>query len=139
MIPDRFDYARAQSVDHAIDLLASGPEDTKLLAGGQSLLPLMKLRLATPAMVVDVGGLSELSYVRDSGEHVAIGALTPHCEVAANSLLRRDAPLVAAAAAQVGDPQVRHRGTLGGSLCHADPAADLGGVLLAHEGVAVVR
>lgn len=139
MIPAPFAYARVESVDHAVALLGEHGDEAKLLAGGHSLLPLMKLRLATPSVIVDVGRLSDLSYVRDAGDHVAIGALTRHRDVETSELVRREAPLLAAAAAQVGDPQVRHRGTLGGSIAHGDPASDLPAVVLAMRGAVVAR
>ena len=139
MIPAAFAYARADSVDEAIALLAEHGDDAKLLAGGHSLLPLMKLRLATPSVLVDVGRLDDHSYVRDDGETLAIGGLTRHHDVQHDAVLREHAPLLAAAAGEVGDPQVRHRGTLGGSLAHGDPASDLPAVVLALRGSIVVR
>jgi aerobic carbon-monoxide dehydrogenase medium subunit len=139
VIPAAFAYARAGSVDEAVALLAEHGDDAKVLAGGHSLLPLMKLRLATPSVLVDVGRLTELSYVRDAGDHVAIGGLTRHRDVETDALLQRHVPLMSAAAAEVGDPQVRHRGTLGGSLAHGDPASDLPAVVLALRGSIVVR
>ena len=139
MIPAAFEYARAGSVDEAIALLGEHGDDAKLLAGGHSLLPLMKLRLATPSVLVDVGRLDQLSYVRDDGDTVAIGGLTRHHDVEHNALLREHVPLLAAAAGEVGDPQVRHRGTLGGSLAHGDPASDLPAVVLALRGSIVAR
>ncbi|MGE3620266.1 MAG: xanthine dehydrogenase family protein subunit M [Acidimicrobiia bacterium] len=139
MIPAAFDYVRAGSVDEAVALLAEHGEDAKLLAGGHSLLPLMKLRLATPAVLVDVGRLSELSYVRDRGDHLAVGALTRHRDLQVDPLLAAHAPLLAHVAGQVGDPQVRHRGTIGGSVAHADPASDLPAALLALRAVVVAR
>lgn len=137
MIPAACGYARATSVEHALELLQDEP-DAKLLAGGHSLVPLLKLRLATPRLLVDVGGIQELSYIRDEGEYIAIGALTRHYQLAGSALLRTAAPLVAEAAAHVGDPQVRHWGTVGGSLAHADPAADLAAAALAHDARLVV-
>ena len=137
MIPALFDYARADTVDDAIELLVEHGDDAKLLAGGHSLLPLMKLRLATPAVLVDVSRIAELSYVRDAGDHVAIGGLTRHHDVEHSDVVRAHAPLLAHAAGQVGDPQVRHRGTLGGSLAHADPASDLPACVLALGGTIV--
>ena len=130
MIPATFDYEVAESAEHAIALLGER-EDAKLLAGGHSLLPAMKLRLARPTLLVDVGRLGELSYVRDAGEQVAIGALTRHRDVRDAALLREHCPIVSYTAGQVGDPQVRHRGTIGGSLAHGDPASDLPAVILA--------
>ena len=131
MIPAAFDYVRASSAEDAVRLLAAHGDDAKLLAGGHSLLPLMKLRLATPAVLVDVGEVAELSYVRDAGDHVAIGALTRHHDLEHSDVLASAAPILRHAAAQVGDPQVRHRGTIGGSVAHGDPASDLPAVLLA--------
>ena len=139
MIPAPFDYVRATSADEALSALAEHGDEAKLLAGGQSLLPLMKLRLAVPAVVIDVTGASELSYVRDDGDALAIGALTRHCDVAGNEMVRRDMPMLAHAASLVGDPQVRHRGTIGGSVAHADPSADLPTALLALGASYVVR
>ena len=138
MIPAAFDYEVAESVDHAIALLGER-EDAKLLAGGHSLLPAMKLRVARPALLVDVGRLADLSYVRDGEGHIAIGALTRHKDVASAALLREHCPIVSHTAGQVGDPQVRHRGTIGGSLAHGDPASDLPTVILALDGELVVR
>jgi aerobic carbon-monoxide dehydrogenase medium subunit len=134
-----FTYRRAGSLDEALALLVENGEDAKLLAGGHSLLPLMKLRLAGPGTLVDIGALRELSYIRDEGDTIAIGALTRHRELEASPLLARDAPLLAHAASRVGDPQVRHRGTLGGSLVHGDPAADLPAVALAMDATLVAR
>jgi aerobic carbon-monoxide dehydrogenase medium subunit len=139
VIPAAFAYVRAGSVDEAVALLAEHGDDAKVLAGGHSLLPLMKLRLATPSVLVDVGRLTELSYVRDAGDHMAIGGLTRHRDVETDALVQRHVPLVSAAAAEVGDPQVRHRGTLGGSLAHGDPASDLPAVVLALRGSIVVQ
>jgi len=139
MIPAAFDYVRAESADHAIAQLAEHGEDAKLLAGVMSLLPLMKLRLATPTVLVDVGRIQDLSYVRDAGDHVAIGALTRHRDVETNDVLERECGVVRAVAAQVGDNQVRHRGTIGGSVAHGDPASDLPAALLALDATFVVR
>jgi carbon-monoxide dehydrogenase medium subunit len=130
MIPAPFEYERADSVEHAIDLL-SAHEDAKLLAGGHSLLPLMRLRLARPSMLVDIGRLRDLSYVREEGDAVAIGALTRWHDLAGSEVLQRACPIVAHAAAGIGDPQVRHMGTIGGSVAHADPASDIPAVLVA--------
>ena len=139
MIPPSFTYARATSVDEAIALAAEHGEDAKYLAGGQSLLPLMKLRFASPTVVIDLGRVAELSYIRDEGTYVAIGALTRHHEVANSELLLADIPLLAHTAEAVGDPQIRHRGTIGGSVAHADAAADLPASLLALDATFVVR
>jgi carbon-monoxide dehydrogenase medium subunit len=134
MIPAAFDYVRAESVPEAIQLLAEHGDDAKLLAGGHSLLPLMKLRLATPEVLVDIGRLSELSFVRDGGDHLAIGALTTHHEIANDPLVAAELPVLAHVAGQIGDPQVRHRGTIGGSIAHGDPASDLPALVLALGG-----
>jgi len=139
MIPARFDYVVAGSADEAVSTLAENGDDAKLLAGGMSLIPLMKLRLATPSVLVDIGRISDLSYVRDGGDHVAVGALTRHRDVAQSDLASRECAVLASVARQVGDPQVRHRGTLGGSIAHADPASDLPAVLLALDAAVVVR
>jgi carbon-monoxide dehydrogenase medium subunit len=139
MIPASFDYVRAESPDHAVQLLQEHGDDAKLLAGGHSLLPLMKLRLATPSVLIDVGRLRDLSYIKDGGDHVAIGALTRHQDLELSDLLGSDVPLLKHAAGQVGDPQVRHRGTIGGSVAHGDPASDLPAVLLALRATLVAR
>lgn len=136
MIPAAFEYRRADSVDDAISLLGSN-EDAKLLAGGHSLLPAMKLRIARPSMLIDIGRLSDLSYVREDGDQIAIGALTRHHDVASNEALQSECPIVADAASAIGDPQIRHMGTIGGSIAHGDPAADMPSVLLALEATMV--
>ena len=138
MIPAAFDYEVAESVDHAIELLGER-EDAKLLAGGHSLVPAMKLRLARPTSLVDIGRLDDLSYVTEEGDTIAIGALTRHKDVAGAPLLQEHCPIVAFTAGQIGDPQVRHRGTIGGSLAHGDPASDLPTVILALDGELVAR
>ncbi|GLP69448.1 carbon-monoxide dehydrogenase medium subunit [Streptomyces sp. SAI-126] len=131
MIPPSFDYARPSSVEETVRVLSEGGEDAKVLAGGQSLLPLLRLRLAFPELVVDVGRVPGLRGVREEGETLVVGALTTHHDVVRDPLVRRHAGLLAAATAGVGDPAVRHRGTVGGSLAHADPAGDLPAVMLA--------
>jgi carbon-monoxide dehydrogenase medium subunit len=131
VIPAPFDYDVAESLDHAIELLGTGGGDAKLLAGGHSLIPAMKLRIARPEKLVDIGRLSDLAYVRDGGTHIAIGALTRHAAVAADPVLAEHCPIVSFTAGQIGDPQVRHRGTLGGTLSHGDPASDMPAVMLA--------
>ncbi len=131
MIPAPFDYVRAESVDHAISLIGEHGEDAKFIAGGHSLLPLMKLRLAQPSVLVDIGRLGDLSYIRDAGDHIAIGALTRHMDVETSDVLAQHVPLLANAASHVGDPQVRHRGTIGGSIAHSDSASDLPATTLA--------
>jgi len=130
MIPAPFDYEVADSVGHALSLLGDR-EDAKLLAGGHSLLPLLRLRLTRPALLVDIGRLEELAYVREKGDSIAIGALTRHHDVHHSPVLQEHNPFVSYAAGQIGDPQVRHRGTIGGSLVHGDPASDLPAVMLA--------
>jgi aerobic carbon-monoxide dehydrogenase medium subunit len=138
VIPARFDYEVAESADHALELLA-GSEEAKLLAGGHSLIPALKLRLARPSLLVDIGRLSELAYVHDAGTTLAIGALTRHRDVRDNPLLQEHCPLVSTTAGTIGDPQVRARGTIGGSLAHGDPASDLPAVVLALGAELVVR
>ncbi|MEV0301125.1 FAD binding domain-containing protein [Streptomyces prasinus] len=138
MIPPAFDYARPTSLDEALRVLAEGGEDAKVLAGGQSLLPLLRLRLAFPELVVDVGRVPGLRGVREEGDTLVIGAMTTHHEVVRDPLVRRHAGLLAAATRTVADPAVRHRGTFGGSLAHADPAADLPAAVLAMDGELVV-
>ena len=123
MIPARFDYEVAESPEHALELLGSR-EDAKLIAGGHSLVPAMKLRVARPALLVDIGRLDGLAGVRDAGEQIAIGALTRHAALARDPLLQEHCPVVSHAAALIGDPQARHRGTIGGSLAHGDPPRD---------------
>lgn len=137
MIPAPFEYVRARNVDDALEELSSG-EDVKLLAGGHSLLPLMKLRLATPERLVDIGRISELRYVREEGSELAIGALTTHHTLETDPLVAERAPLLRQVAGEIGDPQVRHRGTIGGSVAHSDPAADLPAALLALDATYVV-
>ena len=131
MIPAAFDYVRAESAEEAISLVGQHGDEAKFIAGGHSLLPMMKLRLAQPAVLIDIGRLTDLSYIRDGGDHIAVGALTRHMDVETSALLQEHVPLLAHAAGQVGDPQVRHRGTIGGSIAHADPASDLPATTLA--------
>jgi carbon-monoxide dehydrogenase medium subunit len=131
VIPAAFDYVRAGSAEEAISLIAQHGDEAKFIAGGHSLLPMMKLRLAQPSVLVDIGRLTDLSYIRDAGDHVAIGAMTRHMDVEKSPLLAEHVPLLAHAAGHVGDPQVRHRGTIGGSIAHADPASDLPATTLA--------
>ena len=139
MIPAAFDYVRAGSAAEAISLIGEHGEDAKFLAGGMSLLPLMKLRLATPTVLVDLGRVRDLSYVRDAGDHVAIGALTRHRDLETSDLLAKECGVLRAVAGQVGDNQVRHRGTVGGSVAHGDPASDLPAALLALDATFVVE
>ncbi|RLE25712.1 MAG: xanthine dehydrogenase family protein subunit M [Actinobacteria bacterium] len=131
MIPAAFDYVRAESAEEAISLIGQHGDESKFIAGGHSLLPLMKLRLAQPSVLIDIGRLDDLSYIREDGDQVAIGALTKHCDVESSDTLKQHVPLLAHAAGHVGDPQVRRRGTIGGSIAHADPASDLPATTLA--------
>lgn len=138
MIPSAFDYAAPTTVAEALSLLAaaeSAGDDVKVLAGGQSLIPVMKLRLADPSMVVDLGRIPSLSGITDDGGTLTIGAMTPHHTVATDPLIASFVPLLAQAAATVADPQVRHRGTIGGALVHADPAGDMPAPILALDAV----
>jgi carbon-monoxide dehydrogenase medium subunit len=139
MIPAPFERVVPSSVDEALALLAEHGDEAKVLAGGHSLLPMMKLHLAMPAVLVDLGRIPGLAYVRADGDQLAIGALTRHAAVAADDLVSAEAPLLAHSAGLVGDPQIRHRGTIGGSLAHADPAADLPMAALALDATLVVQ
>lgn len=138
MIPAEFEYAVAQSVDEAIQLLSAN-EDAKVLAGGHSLLPLMKIRLATPAMLVDIGGIAELKGVSDGGDHLVIGALTRHHDVEHDPLVQEHCPLLSDTAGTIGDRQVRHRGTIGGAVAHSDPAGDYPATLVTLDATVVAR
>jgi carbon-monoxide dehydrogenase medium subunit len=131
VIPAQFDYVRAESAEEAISLIGQHGDEAKFIAGGHSLLPLMKLRLAQPTVLVDIGRLSDLSYIREDGDMIAIGAMTRHMDVENSPVLKEHAPLLAHAASHVGDPQVRHRGTIGGSFAHSDSASDLPATTLA--------
>ena len=137
MIPAKFDYVRPSSVDEAVRALASGGDDAKAIAGGQSLMPLLRLRFAYPERLVDLGGLDSLRGVRDLGDALEIGALTTHYEVVRDPLIRAHCGLLAQAAATIADPAVRHRGTIGGGLAHADPAGDLPAVVTALDATLV--
>lgn len=139
MIPAPFDYVRAASIDDAVGALSEHGDEAKLLAGGHSLLPLMKLRLADPAVIVDLGRVTELRGVRDDGDALAIGATTTHHTVVTDPLVRRHCGVLAEVTAMVGDPQVRHLGTIGGALAHADPAGDLPAVVAALDADLVVQ
>lgn len=125
MIPAEFDYQAPTTVQEALSLLAEGGDDAKILAGGHSLIPVLKLRLAGPELLIDLGRIDGLSGIREDGDVLVIGAMTPHHEVATSSLVAQHAGLVGKAAHTVADPQVRHRGTFGGALVHADPAGDM--------------
>ena len=131
MIPAAFEYHVPKTLEEALRLVERHGDEAKLLAGGHSLLPLMKLRLAAPRYVIDLGRLRGMSYIREEEGHIAIGAMTTHADVEASELLRARCPLLPETAAAIGDVQVRNRGTLGGSLAHADPAADYPAAILA--------
>jgi len=131
MIPAQFDYVRPSSIEDAVSALADGGDDTKVIAGGQSLLPLLRLRLVYPDLLVDVGGLDDLRGVTDDGDHLLIGARTTLYQLVHDPLIAQHSGLLAQAAALIADPAVRHRGTVGGALSHADPAGDLPAVILA--------
>ncbi|WP_329250872.1 xanthine dehydrogenase family protein subunit M [Actinoallomurus sp. NBC_01490] len=137
MIPGSFDYVRPATLDEAVAALRDAGDEGKVIAGGQSLLPLLRMRLAFPEVLIDVASVPELRGVRDEGSSLLVGAMTTHYEVLRDPLIRQHAPLVAAATSTVADPAVRHRGTFGGSLAHADPAGDLPAVVLAMDGVFV--
>ncbi|MCP2335540.1 FAD binding domain-containing protein [Actinomadura rupiterrae] len=139
MIPPTFDYLRPTTLDEALRMLPDAGEDAKVLAGGQSLMPLLRLRLAYPDALVDLDRVDELRAIRDDGDAIVIGATATHHQVMHDPLVREHAPLVARATATVADPAVRHRGTFGGSLAHADPAGDLPAVALALDAVMLAR
>jgi aerobic carbon-monoxide dehydrogenase medium subunit len=138
MIAANFDYESPRTLSEALSLLSSR-EDAKILAGGHSLLPAMKLRLAQPVLLVDIGRIGGLSYIREVGDEVVIGAMTTHATVGGSQVLRRLSPLLALAAAQIGDTQVRNRGTIGGSLAQAHPAADYPAAVLALDAEIVAQ
>jgi carbon-monoxide dehydrogenase medium subunit len=131
MIPSKFDYVRPNSVDEAVAALTAGGEDSKVITGGQSMLPLLRLRLAAPSILVDCARIDEMKGVKDNGDSVTIGAATTHWDVLHNDIVKTHVKLLADATATVADPQVRHRGTFGGALAHGDPAGDLPAVVLA--------
>jgi len=138
VIPAAFDYEVAESVEHALELLAA-TSGAKAMAGGHSLLPMMKLRFSRPSTIVDIGRIDELDDIADEGDHVTVGALVRHCDLERNPIVRSQVPLLGFAAGLAGDRQVRHRGTIGGSLAHADPAGDLPAVALALDAEIVAR
>ncbi|MFC5747146.1 FAD binding domain-containing protein [Actinomadura rugatobispora] len=139
MIPARFEYVRPASLDEAVSALAEAGEDAKALAGGQSLMPLLRLRLAYPDALIDLDRIDPLREIRDDGDALVIGAMATHHQVVRDPLVNEHAPLIAEATATVADPAVRHRGTFGGSLAHADPAGDLPAVAVALDAVVLVR
>jgi carbon-monoxide dehydrogenase medium subunit len=138
VIPSKFDYVKPASVAEAVQALTDGGEDAKILAGGQSLLPVLRLRLAAPSVLIDLGGIAELRGVREDGDRIAIGAMTPYHDIIRDELVRQHVTLLAQATQTVADNQVRHRGTLGGALAHADPAGDLGAPALALDAELVI-
>jgi carbon-monoxide dehydrogenase medium subunit len=138
VIPSKFDYVKPSSVADAITALRDGGDDAKILAGGQSLIPVLRLRLAAPSVLIDLGGIPELRGIREDGDRIAIGAMTSYYDVIRDDLVKQHVTLLAQATETVADNQVRHRGTLGGSLAHADPAGDLGAVALALEAELVI-
>jgi aerobic carbon-monoxide dehydrogenase medium subunit len=138
VIPVAFDYVRPSTVDEALTALRDAGDEAKVLAGGQSLIPVLRLRMAAPGLLVDLGGIGELRGVRDDGDALVIGSMTTHATLAGHPLVAEHAPLLAKAAVQIGDRQVRHLGTLGGSLAHADPAGDLPAVARAMDATFVV-
>ncbi len=131
MIPAAFDYIAVKSVQEVVTELVKRGEEAKVLAGGHSLIPLMKLRLATPSFLVDIGRIKDLNYIRQTDGHIAFGAMTTHHDIEFSDLVKEKLPLLASAAAQIGDPQVRNRGTMGGAAVHADPLGDFPSCLLA--------
>ncbi|HET8560626.1 MAG TPA: xanthine dehydrogenase family protein subunit M [Marmoricola sp.] len=131
MIPAQFDYLAPTSLDEALSALSEHGDDAKIIAGGQSLLPVLRMRLNAPEFVIDLGRIDSLRGIREDGDAIVIGAMTTHAEVGSSPLVAEHAALLTEAVRQVADPQVRHRGTFGGSLVHADPAGDLGGPALA--------
>lgn len=139
MIPATFDYVEADSAEAAIAALGQHGDEAKLIAGGHSLIPLMRFRLAAPSVVIDIGRIGDLSYINDAGDHIAIGALTRHMALETSDLLKSQVPILAHVASKVGDPSVRHRGTIGGSIAHGDPASDLPAALLALGGSVVAK
>lgn len=138
MIPAAFDYVAPTSVEEALSALAEAGDDAKVLGGGQSLLPVLRMRLNAPEKVVDLSRIDSLRGISEDGDHLVIGAMTTHHEVATSDLVREHAAVLAEAASTVADPQIRHRGTLGGALVHADPAGDLGAPVLALDAELVV-
>jgi aerobic carbon-monoxide dehydrogenase medium subunit len=138
MIPAAFDYKAPTSVDEALQLLAEGGDDAKIIGGGQSLLPVMKLRLAAPELLIDLAKIDSLKGIRDDGEAIVIGAMTPHFEVVGDPLVVEHASLIARCVETVADPQVRHRGTIGGACAHADPASDIPAPMLALDAEFVI-
>lgn len=138
MIPAKFDYVKPSSIDEALRALQEGGDDAKILGGGQSLLPVLRLRLAAPSVLIDLGGIAELRGIREDGDRIAIGAMTRYHDIVRDDLVKRHVTLLGQATQTVADNQVRHLGTLGGSLAHADPAGDLGSTALALDAELVI-
>lgn len=138
MIPSKFDYVKPASVAEAVQALADGGDDAKILAGGQSLIPVLRLRLAAPSVIIDLGGIADLRGIREDGDQIVIGAMTPYHDIVRDELVKQHVALLGQATETVADNQVRHRGTLGGSLAHADPAGDLGAPTLALDAQLVI-
>jgi carbon-monoxide dehydrogenase medium subunit len=138
MIPAAFNYEAPTTLDEALALLASNPDETKILAGGHSLIPAMKLRLAQPGLLVDIGRIKDLSYIRESGGQILIGAMTTHYELESSALLKKICPLLPECASHIGDVQVRNKGTIGGSVAHSDPAGDWPAAIIALDAEMVV-
>jgi aerobic carbon-monoxide dehydrogenase medium subunit len=141
MIPAQFDYQAPTTIDEALSLLSANVDDAKILAGGHSLIPAMKLRLAQPALLIDLGRIKDLSYIREDADSILIGAMTTHYDIESSSLLKRICPLLPECASHIGDAQVRNKGTIGGSIAHSDPAGDWPAAIIAlnAEMLAVVR
>jgi aerobic carbon-monoxide dehydrogenase medium subunit len=131
MIPAQFNYEAPATIDEALTLLAANKDDAKILAGGHSLIPAMKLRLAQPAMLVDIGRIKDLSYIREQGDQILIGAMTTHYQLESSTLLKKICPLLPECASHIGDVQVRNKGTIGGSIAHSDPAGDWPAAIIA--------
>jgi carbon-monoxide dehydrogenase medium subunit len=138
MIPAQFNYEAPTTLDEALTLLAANPDDAKILAGGHSLIPAMKLRLAQPALLVDIGRINDLAYIREDGDRILIGAMTTHYQVESSARLQEICPLLPACASQIGDVQVRNKGTIGGSIAHSDPAGDWPAAIIALRAEMVV-
>jgi len=138
MIPSQFDYQAPATLDEALNLLAANPDEAKILAGGHSLIPAMKLRLAQPTFLIDIGRIKDLAYIREEGEQIAIGATTTHYALESSALLQKICPLLSDCAAQIGDVQVRNKGTIGGSVAHSDPAGDWPAAIIALNAQMVV-
>jgi carbon-monoxide dehydrogenase medium subunit len=138
MIPAQFNYEAPTTLDEALTLLAANPDDAKILAGGHSLIPAMKLRLAQPALLVDIGRINDLAYIREDGDRILIGAMTTHYQVESSARLQESCPLLPACASQIGDVQVRNKGTIGGSIAHSDPAGDWPAAIIALRAEMVV-